>query len=286
MLKLGILRSPSGKSLSTIMQTAALQYLNISGEYKSYEATSENLIKIFKELKTLGLIGFNVTIPHKINIIPLLDELTERAKLIGAVNTVTFKDGKSIGDNTDAIGFWEGIPEDIRKKIPGQNITILGCGGAACAVAISFLLNKVKSLKIYGRNKDKLENFKKILNERKEQLKLKTNIEVDLLSNINLSNTFMVVNTTPLGMSPNENESPITTNDLKKLPKDACVYDIIYMPEETKLLKEAKSLGKQTINGVEMLVRQGAASLGVWLGQDIAPLGAMRLAVLQSFGTN
>ena len=106
------------------MQTAALQYLNVSGTYRPYEVKPNELEKMFNQLKGSGIKGFNVTIPHKISIIPLLDELTERAKLIGAVNTVTFNNGKAIGDNTDVIGFWEAIPEEIRKIIPEKNISI------------------------------------------------------------------------------------------------------------------------------------------------------------------
>ena len=275
MLKLGIIKGLSGISLSYIMQTAALKYLNIDGEYKAYEAKPEELERLFKELKALGLKGFNVTIPHKISIIPLLDELTDRAKLVGAVNTVTFKDGKSIGDNTDEIGFWEGIPVDIRKQIPGKNVAILGAGGAACAVAIAFLLNNVSTIKIYGRNKNKLEDFKQAV----KMPRCGISVETDLFSNINLSNIFMLVNTTPVGMSPGISNSPVKKEDLKKLLNDAVVYDIIYNPPETQLLKDAKSLNLKTINGIEMLVRQGAESLNIWLGKNVAPIQIMKNAV-------
>lgn len=286
MLKFGIIRSPEGYSLSTIMQTAVLQQLNINGEYKSYEAKPEDLEKLFKKLKALKVTGVNVTIPHKISIIPLLDELTERAKLIGAVNTITFKeDGRTIGDNTDSSGFWEGIPEDIRGQLIEREVAMLGCGGAACAVAIAFLSNKIKTLKIYARDKNKLNDFRNNLEEKKEKLKSNTIIEADLLANINLTNISMLVNTTPLGMYPDINSSPVSIDHLKQLPSRAVVYDIIYKPQETKLLKDAKSLNKKTINGVEMLVRQGAESLSIWLNQDIAPLDVMRNAVLEALTT-
>ena len=283
MLKFGILRSPTGHSLSEVMQTAALQHLNIKGEYKAYGVSKEDLKKVFLELKANGVKGLNVTIPHKIDIIPLLDELTERAKLIGAVNTITFQeDGKTTGDNTDVIGFWEAISEEVRKKIPLNKVSILGCGGAAHAVATALILNRTKHIKIYGRNKDKFDDFKRFFLQGKETLQwnISTTIETDLISNIDLSNTFLLVNTTPLGMYPNINDSPIKKDDLNKLPKDSFVYDIIYKPKETKLLQYAKTLGLQTLNGVEMLVRQGAASLNIWLGESIAPIGAMRTAIL------
>ena len=283
LIKFGIIKSPKGYSLSVPMHTTALQYLNINGEYKSYEANPEDLKKIFVTLKENNIKGVNVTLPHKITIISLLDELTDRARLIGAVNTVIFnEDGKTLGDNTDASGFWKGIPEDIKKILIEKEIAILGCGGAACAVAIAFLLKKIKKLKIYARDKIKLNKFKDSLEQKKEQLKSNTIIEANLLTNINLSNVSMLVNTTPVGMYPDIDKSPVLINDLKKLSKDAVVYDIIYKPQETKLLKDAKSLNLQTINGIEMLVRQGAESLNLWLRQDIAPIDVMRNAVLEA----
>lgn len=286
MLKFGIIRSPQGYSLSTVMQSAALEQLNIDGEYKSYEAKSEDLEKLFKKLKDLRVSGVNVTIPHKISIIPFLDELTERAKLIGAINTVIFKeDGKTIGDNTDSSGFWGGIPEDIRGRLIEREVAMLGCGGAACAVAIAFLSNKIKTLKIYARDKNKLNNFKNNLEQKKEKLKSHTIIEADLLANINLTNVSMLVNTTPVGMDPDINSSPVSIDKLKELPDDSVVYDIIYKPQQTKLLKDARALNKKTINGVEMLVRQGAESLNIWLNQDIAPFDVMRNSVLEALSS-
>lgn len=278
-LKLGIIKSSSTHSLSSIMYTAALQHLNINGEYKAYEVKSEELEKVFKELKKEKLKGVNVTIPHKINIIPLLDGLTDRAKQIGAVNTVTFKDGKSLGDNTDSSGFWNALPESIRTNIRNKNISILGCGGAAHACVIAFLSNNVSSMKIYGRNKKKLSDFKDFLETTMVETLRRSVSEIDLISNIDLSGTNILVNTTPVGMYPNMDECPIEEEDLKKLPKDAFVYDIIYNPPETKLLQYAKSLGLEALNGIEMLVRQGAESLNIWLEKDIAPIEVMRNAV-------
>ena len=163
-LKLGIIKAPGTPSLSVIMQTAALQHLNINAEYKAHEVTSENLEKVFKELKKEKIRGLNVTMPHKINIISLLDKLTDKAKHTGAVNTITFKEnGKTIGDNTDSNGFWSAIPEGSRTNLLNKNIAILGCGGAAHACAIAFLSHNVSSVKIYGRNKNKLNAFKNFL---------------------------------------------------------------------------------------------------------------------------
>ena len=285
MLKFGILRSPSGYSLSEVMQNGALQHLNINGEYKAYGVSEDELKSVFEKLKADGIKGLNVTIPHKIKIIQFLDKLTDTAKQVGAVNTITFNNGKSIGDNTDVLGFWEAIPEETREKIPNQTVAILGYGGAARAVCTALILNQTKKISVHGRNKNKLENFRNhfVKTPRRGVYE----IETGLLDDINLSNTFMLVNTTPIGMYPKINETPIAKEKLKKLPVETSrrgvstlVYDIIYKPQETKLLKDAKSLDLKTLNGVEMLVRQGAASLNIWLGKNIAPISVMRVAVL------
>lgn len=280
MLRLGIIGFPLEHTLSPVMHEAALQHLNINGEYKAYEIKEGELEKTFKDLKKQCLRGFSVTIPHKKSIIPLLDELTERAKLIGAVNTVTIEaGGKTIGDNTDVIGFWDAIPEEIRKNIPKETTSIIGCGGAANACIAALIMHEAKNIKIYGRNKDKLNAFKNHLVKMSHRGISTAHIEIDLLGNIDLSNTFMLVNTTPLGMYPNINDSPVSKEELKKLPQDALVYDIIYNPSETKLLKDAKALNKKTLNGLEMLIRQGAASFTIWTGKE-APIEVMRNAVV------
>ena len=279
MLKFGIIGYPLEHSLSPVMQNAALQYLNINGEYKAYEIKEEELKETVKRLINDGLKGFNVTIPHKIKIIPLLDELTDIAKQVGAVNTVTINNGKTIGDNTDVIGFWEATSPDIRNNLKGKDVSILGCGGSAYAVCTALILNNAKNIKIYGRNKNKLEGFKKHFVKTPQCGVSTTHIEINLLNNIDLSNASMLVNTTPVGMHPDVNNSLIAKNILEKLPQDAIVYDIIYNPPETKLLKDAKSLDKITINGIEMLIRQGAASLAKWIEIKEPPLGVMRLAI-------
>ena len=280
-LKLGILGYPLEHSLSPAMHTAALQQLNINGEYKTYEAQGSALENVFKQLKKEKINGLNVTVPYKKTIIPFLDELTNRAELIGAVNTIIFDgEGKALGDNTDVIGFWESIPEQFLDRL--TNVSLVGCGGSAHAVVTPLLQYKLKSLKVYGRNKDKLEVFKSDVELIKEKVKSKASIEIDLIQNIDLSSSNVLINTTPVGMYPNINDSPVKKELLEKMSKDSLVYDIIYNPLETKLLKDAKSLGLHTINGVDMLVKQGAASLDIWFGKKIAPIEVMKNAVLDS----
>ena len=282
MLKLGIIGFPLEHSLSPIMQTAAMQQLNISGEYKAFEIKEEDLEKVFNDLKKNELRGFNVTIPYKTKIIPFLDELTLTAQLIGAVNTVTIEsNGKTIGDNTDVTGFWGSIPDEYKKKMPEITTSVLGCGGSASAICLALIQNNLNTLKIYGRNKQKLEKFKDVLLRIKEKTNSKTNIETNVLKNINLTDSSILINTTPLGMYPDINNSPVEKDRLVgatgQLP--LLVYDIIYNPKETMLLKYAKELNLKTMNGIEMLIGQGHASLCIWLGKEVSALGAMRMAM-------
>ena len=283
MLKLGIIGFPLEHSLSPIMHTAALQHLNVSGQYKAYEIKEGDLEKVFSGLKKNGLRGFNVTIPYKTKIIPLLDELTLTAKLIEAVNTVTIKsNGKTIGDNTDVSGFWDSIPDNYKKKMHKTTASVLGCGGSARAVCLALIQNNLNTLKVYGRNKQKLDKFQDFLLGIKKKTNSKTKIEIETLNNINLSGSSLLINTTPIGMSPNINDSPVEKDKLSELSKDALVYDIIYNPKETRLLKYAKELNLKPLNGIEMLIRQGHASLCIWLGEKVSALNVMRITIANS----
>lgn len=286
MLKLGILKFSGSKSLSKPMHLAALKVLGLAGEYSIYECLPENLKSQFQELKDSGVRGVNVTIPHKIPLMKLVDKLTDRAKLVGAVNTVIFEKNEAIGENTDLYGFFEAIPKEVRNNISGSDVVLLGCGGAACACAIAFIQNNVKTLKIFARDINKLKSFKADLEIKKEILKSTTNIEIGLLSEVSLKDIFILTNTTPVGMSPDLDSTPIPKEKLKDLKEDALVYDIIYSPSETLLLKDAKSLGYKTLNGVEMLVLQGAESLKLWTGRNDIPIDTMRKAVLEELTIN
>jgi len=286
MLRFGIIGFPLEHTLSPVMQTAALQQLNRLGEFKAYEVKEEDLKKVFEELKQKGGTGLSVTIPHKTKIISFIDKLSTKAKLANAVNTVKIeKDGTISGDNTDIVGFWDALDEDFKKKLKNHNVSVLGCGGACRAVCLALLENNVKNLKVYGRNKEKLEAYKVFLLNTKEKLKSKTNIEIDLLDKVDFSQSALLVNTTPVGMHPNVDNSPLPIENLQALPKDALVYDIIYNPSETKLLKDAKSLNLKILNGIEMLARQGQAALSIWLDEEVSALVAMRTAIEDSLQT-
>ena len=280
MLRLGIIGYPLEHSLSPVMHTAAMQQLNIMGEYKTYTIKEENLSSVFNVLKQAGLRGLNVTIPHKKTVLPLLDEISDEARLIEAVNTITFQDnGKTKGDNTDIIGFWESLNDHLKKNISSLNVTVLGYGGSSSAVCTALIKHNVKELVIYGRNQEKLKAFEVLLKNIKTNLKSKTLFNIGKIEKVDLSTTNLLINTTPVGMYPDINTSPLDKNTLAHLPKEGFVYDLIYNPIETKLLKESKALGYDTQNGLDMLVRQGALSLTIWLGKEVSAVAPMKKAV-------
>lgn len=259
---LGIIGYPVEHSLSPAMQLSALNKAGLDYSYIAMPVVPENLTNAITGLKSLNFCGFNVTIPHKINIINCLDSIDENAKMIGAVNTVVNKNGKLLGYNTDSIGFISSL-KNHGFSIDKKNAVLLGAGGAARAVIWGLISAGISTLCLGVRNVSKAEPlihiFEKFLtievfhwNDEQFQQKLK---EADLL-----------VNTTPLGMHPRVDEMPPV--DWSLVLPQAFVYDLIYTPETTKFLQMAKANHNTTINGEGMLVEQGAAAFKLWTDVD------------------
>lgn len=274
MLKLGIIGYPLGHSLSPAMHNAALKTNLIEGNYVALETPPEKLAEQITFLKNENFRGFNVTIPHKVEIIKYLDSIYNFAKVVGAVNTVVIDENKKLhGYNTDVYGFVQAIPEEIRKNLKGKHAAVLGSGGAARAVLVGLIEMGIKKISIIARNKEKSIELKEVI------LKNFSDIEInysELEENVDLSGFSIVVNTTPLGMQgANQEISPLSQESISTLPKDALVYDIVYKPQKTILLEYAEKRGLKTLNGFEMLVLQGAKAFELWTGQ-IAPVEIMR----------
>lgn len=332
MLRLAIIGYPLGHSLSPVMHNAALKELGIEGSYIVLETPPEQLAEKIDFLKDNDFRGFNVTIPHKTEVIKYLDSVDDAAKIVGAVNTVVIDENKKLhGYNTDVYGFVEAIPPELRKsglraeaeeapkplrnavhpEQPGR-AAVLGSGGAARAVLAGLIQIGIKEISIFARNTEKalelkefvLKNFSKLSfseseanvriypacnfthNQNGQILTAATQpeddnktikINCDLLNeNIDLSGFSIVVNTTPLGMKgKNEDFSPLSEKSVESLPEDAVVYDIVYNPLKTRLLEYAEKKGLKTINGLEMLVLQGAKGFELWTGQK-PPVSVMR----------
>lgn len=276
---LGIIGEPIEHSFSPVMHNAALAHLHKDYVYLPFPVKLTDLSQAIKGFAAIDLVGFNVTIPHKQNIIPYLDVISPEASMIGAVNTVWRSQQGWQGTNTDVYGFIFPLQQLERNW---QNITpvVLGNGGAARAVVGGLLSLGCEKIYIIGRDINKLEKFKNSW-----QTAVKTALLVRHWENLEeiIANTELLINTTPVGMYPQIDASPISANLIKKLQPGAIAYDLIYTPNPTKFLQAAQRQGAVVIDGLEMLVQQGAKSLEIWLNQP-APLEIMRKSLKDHLG--
>ena len=270
---LGVIGDPVKHSLSPLMHNSALEELGLDYIYIPLPVTQENLAKAIAGFEAISLVGFNITIPHKQAIIPYLAEITPTAQMVGAVNTVWRTDQGWKGTNTDVEGFiapLQTLSRDWSKITP----VILGNGGAARAVVTGLFELGCPKIYIVGRDRHKLDEFSRSWQSSPQ---ISTVIQTHLweeLTNL-IPHTELLVNTTPVGMSPQVDNSPVDASLMAQLPSSAIAYDLIYTPNPTQFLKLAKKQGATAIDGLEMLVQQGAAALQIWLQQPV-PIETMR----------
>jgi shikimate dehydrogenase len=281
MIHLGLIGYPLSHSLSPKLHSAAFQGLKLDGEYCLYEVPPESadeLAALAGRVRAGKLTGLNVTIPHKQAIIPLLDDLTVPARSIGAVNTIYCEDGCLIGHNTDAPGFLS----DLRRWLPGEidakNALVLGAGGAARAVVYALLSDGWEvSLAVrradLGQAAVLTESFQRL--EAPGSIKQTVLLEAESLETI-LGEIRLLVNTTPLGMFPEVEQTPWPEG--LPFPDAELVYDVVYNPRQTRLLRQAAAAGLRTASGIGMLVEQAALSFEIWTGQ-VAPHASLLAAV-------
>jgi shikimate dehydrogenase len=267
--RLGLIGYPVSHSLSPKIQNAALKACGLEGEYSLYPIhpdDTQGLKDLLARVRTGEIQGLNVTIPHKQNVIPLLDELTLTACAIGAVNVISRRDEKLVGDNTDA----EGFRADLKKfltTVPEQDdktqrhahlhACVLGAGGSARAVVYA-LLNDGWGVTIAARRIEQAQHLARSF----------TNFELSItdntLSTLQLSNFQLIVNTTPIGMTPQIDQSPLPQNS--SIPNGTMIYDLVYNPRETKLVKDARAQRLQATTGLGMLIEQAALGFQLWTG--------------------
>lgn len=264
-----IIGDPVGHTLSPGMHNAAFKKLGLDYAYIPLLVKPEKLAAAVAGLRAIQVTGFNVTIPHKVTILPLLDDIDPLSRKIGAVNTITNINGKLTGYNTDAEGFFQSLMEHGVNPA-GKNVAVLGAGGASRA--ISFILAEMGAKLTLLNRQAGLERAHDIASM------IKTGIgrEVQVLAlekmAAGLKGTDILINATSVGMSPHTENSPVPADSLREIP---LVIDIVYTPTETQLLKDAKKAGAKTIGGVDMLVWQGALAFEKWTGRK-APLEIMR----------
>lgn len=274
---LGVIGCPIEHSRSPAMHNAAIAELGENYVYLPFPIAPESLRTAIEGFASIDVRGFSVTIPHKLAIIPFLEAITERARLVGAVNTVWRTETGWRGTNTDVDGFLAPLQSRSRDW-SAVNPVILGNGGAARAVVVALSSLGCRQIHVVGRNQRKLDPFK----ESWANTDLYDAVEVhgwDELEGL-VSDTGLLVNSTPIGMSPRVEESPVEGELLDLLPSGSLVYDLIYNPRPTRLLQLADERGLTAIDGLEMLVNQGAIALEIWLGRSV-PVGVMREALLK-----
>lgn len=270
----GLIGHPVEHSFSPPMHNAAFKALDMDYAYVAFDVDPSDLKSAIEGAQSLNIKGFNVTIPHKIDVMQDLDELDEVAELIGAVNTIDFKNLK--GYNTDGIGAIKAIEEVTPVK--DKNVIVAGAGGASRAISFYLAKYGASSITVLNRNADKAQSLAgDILAS-----DLIDDVKADSISKISscLNDADILVNTTPLGMHPNVEESVATSEDMHE---DLVVFDAVYNPHETLLLKEAVKAGAKPVYGIKMLLYQGAESFKIWTGSE-PPIDVMENALKQYLG--
>lgn len=266
----GLIGHPVEHSFSPPMHNAAFNALGMDYAYVAFDVNPNDLKSAICGANALNIKGFNVTIPHKIEVMKYLNELDEVARFIGAVNTIDFKNLK--GYNTDGIGAIKAIEEVTSVK--DKNVVVAGAGGASRAISFYLAKYGVESLTILNRN---VENAQGLANDILGS-DLIGNVNADSISKINdyLKYADILVDTTPLGMDPHIDDEPIAKAE--NMHGDLVVFDAVYNPNETVLLKEAIKAGAKPVYGIKMLLYQGAESFKIWTGED-APIDVMEKAL-------
>lgn len=278
--KLGLIGFHLSHSISAIIQQAGLESLGGDGTYEVLETPPEDLISRIKFLKGNNYNGFNVTIPLKVPVALFLDQVDKYADIAGCVNTVKILSDKTLyGFNTDVYGFQKAIPETIQKTLTGANVSILGTGGAARAAAVGFIELGVSQINFFSRN---IINSSTMVNYLRTKFPSVTFKLYQISSSNELFNSAMIVNTTPIGMKGNSaDQMPLAYQTVKDLDKNTIVYDVIYNPTKTLLLKKSEEYGLKTINGLDMLINQAAKALEIWTGK-LPDIDKMKIAALES----
>jgi shikimate dehydrogenase len=254
---LGLIGYPLGHSLSPKIHAAALSACSLQGTYSLFSIPPEDkqgLKDLLARVRGGEIIGLNVTIPHKQNVIELMDELTPTAQAIGAVNTIYMRENKLVGDNTDAPGFLADLKQFLKSSfIIPHSALVLGAGGSSRAVVYA-LLNDGWNVTIAARRIEQAEQLAKSFTDYQ--------LQVADFSSFIIPHSSLVVNTTPLGMTPNIETSPLPENII--FAENALIYDLVYNPRETKLVKDARAQGLYATTGLGMLIEQAALAFEIW----------------------
>ena len=259
-----VVANPIKHSISPFIHNRAFEATNTNGVYLAWEVEGTDLAETVANIRRYQMFGINLSMPYKEQVIPYLDQLSEEARLIGAVNTVVNREGTLIGYNTDGKGFFKSLPS---FKISGKRMVLLGAGGAAKAILTQAILDGVSQISVFVRSAS-LEKTRPYL----KKLQIETGFKVDLFAledsqklQDSITQADLLVNATSVGMDGTS--QPIPTGIV--LPKQLLVADVIYQPFETQFLKWARNQGNQSINGLGMLLYQAAEAFELWTGKEM-----------------
>ncbi len=264
---LGLIGHPIKHSYSPFIHNAAFEIKKLDYIYLPFDVTKSNLKSAIKGMSILGIQGFNVTIPHKENILDMLNTISEEASIIGAVNTVVNDHGELNGYNTDVYGVTETLAP-YKKDISGSVISVIGAGGATRAVLYSLIRNyKPKKIYLINRNEQKAESLKNYFREKIkfDSIETKELFPPDLVEIFQGSK--LIINATSVGMFPEVDDS--VTDLGESFKKGQIVFDLVYNPIKTKFLKLAHQQGAEILDGLSMLINQAAKSFELWTGEEM-----------------
>jgi len=270
----GVIGDPIRHSKSPVMLNRAFRERNINGLYAAFHVKPDQLEQAIAGVRGLGFKGLNVTIPHKIEVMQYLDEISEGAKAAGAVNTIVNDNGRLVGYNTDGIGYVRSLKEEVEPNLSGRTIIVLGAGGASRGILWALAQEKPASILIANRTESKATELAASFSPELRISSLPWNELREACSSADV-----VINTTSVGMSPNVDALPI---DPAWLMPGAVSSDLIYNPLKTAFLLQAEQRGCRIHGGLGMFIYQGAYAFEYWTGQP-APVDAMREVVLESF---
>ncbi len=261
----GIFGHPIEHTLSPLMHNAAFEDCGLDMYYLAFEVLPADLPDAVKAIKALNMLGVNITVPHKVNVMPQLDEINTEAKFIGAVNTVVNKNGQLTGHNTDGLGFMSSLAES-KISTAGKTILIVGAGGASRA--ISYYLSQVKDSKLllYDIDRPKAEKLVNDLGKIRKNVSLISDIK-------NIGKPDIIINATPLGLHVDD---PLPLNP-EHIKSEMVIYDLVY--KNTNFLQEAEKRGAKTLDGSGMLLWQGVLAFELWTGIK-PPVDVMRKVLL------
>ena len=272
----GVFGDPVDDNPTGVVEEAAFQAKGLNYRYLTIRVLPEDLETAMASVRVLGMRGINLTMPHKVKVLTYLDELSEAASIIGAVNTVVHRDGKLYGENTDGKGFVTAL-KNKGMSLEGKHVTMLGAGGAARAICVECALNGAEHITVINRNAERGRELAALLNE-------KTNCKAEYLlweEGMKVpEDTEILINGTSAGFSPNINDRPDI--DYSTVTEKMCVCDVVFNPVETVFLREAAKRGAKTVTGLGMLVQQAALNFTLWTGEE-APVGVMEEAMSKVF---